>query len=310
MKYSAFIFSTLFFVLATYYGNAQGCSDAGFCTAGSLGGYHDGDENAKEYRNRVSFVPAYEIGEKRIPLFIPQVKGNFGIDESNSVEITVPYVVASGDLGTNQGIGDIIATLTHRFLKKNDWEIYATAGTRIASGNANDEIDGKDLPMPYQTSLGTYDLILGGQFKYKTWLLSMGTQVPLVQANDNEYNPLEWPEEDAYFESRELERKADVMLRVEKVFTYKRGYIKAGLLPIYHIQNDTYLKQNLLGEFERVEADNSQGLTLNAILTAEYSIADQWVLTLAGGAPMIVRENRPDGLTRSLVIRPGISFRF
>ncbi len=309
MKYIVLIAATLSFLSISQISNAQGCSDAGFCTAGSLGGYHDGEES-KDYKNRISFIPAYEIGEKRIPLFIPQLKGNFSIDGSNSIEITVPYVVASGELGTNHGIGDIIATFTHRFYKKDDWEIYGTAGTRIASGNANDEIDGKDLPMPYQTSLGTYDLILGGQFKYKTWLLSMGAQVPLVQANDNEYNPLEWPEEDAYFLSQELERKADVMLRIEKVFKFNRGYAKAGLLPIYHIQNDTYLVPNISGELERVDAEDSQGLTLNAIVSAEYAVSDQWVLTFAGGAPMIVRDNRPDGLTRSLVLRPGVAFRF
>jgi len=287
---------------------AQGCSDAGFCSAGSLGGYHDEKE---EYNNRITFIPAYEIGEKRLPLFIPQVKGSFSIDDANQVEITVPYVIASGSLGTNHGLGDFIASFTHRFLKKDDWEIYATGGARIASGNANDEIDGKALPMPYQTSLGTYDLILGGQFKYKTWLLSVGAQIPVVQANDNEYIPELWPEEDAFFLSYELERKADVMLRVEKAFPFKRGYAKVGILPIYHIQNDTYLVPDAnTGSLVRVDAEDSQGLTLNFTFSAEYAVADHWVVSFAAGAPSIVRDNRPDGLTRSLVLRPGIAYQF
>ncbi len=288
---------------------SQGCSDAGFCSAGGLNG-NGINHSENDKRNEVKLTLAYEVGEQGTQFFIPQVEGLFMLDENNVVQLKIPYQIASGNLGTNQGLGDFIASFAHRFYSKNQWRFSATFGVRIASGNSNNQIDGNDLPMPYQTSLGTYDGIFGMSLQYKTWFLSGGVQVPLSQQNDNVYNPADWPGESAYYLSRKLERRADVMLRLEKAFQFDNGYVKLGVLPIYHIANDSYLQPDMQGNFIRVDAENSQGLTLNLTAAARYEIKEHWAVEFSGGIPVIVRENRPDGLTRSLVVRPSLVYRF
>jgi hypothetical protein len=288
---------------------SQGCSDAGFCSAGGLNG-NGINHGENDMRNEVKLTLAYEVGEQGTQFFIPQAEGLFMLDEDNVVQIKIPYQIASGNLGTNQGLGDFIASFAHRFYSKNNWKMSATFGVRIASGNANNQLDDKSLPMPYQTSLGTYDGIFGMSLQYKTWLLSGGVQIPLSQQNDNAYNPLDFPNESAYYLSRELERKADVMLRLEKAFAFDAGYVKLGVLPIYHVANDTYLQQDSLGIASRVEAVGSQGVTINLIAAGRYEIKEHWAVEFAGGIPVMVRDNRPDGLTRSLVLRPSVVYRF
>jgi hypothetical protein len=45
-------------------------------------------------------------------------------------------------------------------------------------------------------------------------------------------------------------------------------------------------------------------------LDAAYRLTDKWTLELAYGSPLITREVRPDGLTRSLVLNMGATWRF
>jgi hypothetical protein len=61
---------------------------------------------------------------------------------------------------------------------------------------------------------------------------------------------------------------------------------------------------------EVVEVDGSEGLTLNATVDARYRINERWAIELAYGSPLIVREERPDGLTRSMVLNVGLRYAF
>ena len=61
---------------------------------------------------------------------------------------------------------------------------------------------------------------------------------------------------------------------------------------------------------QRVKIDGSEGLTLNLTLDAGYRLNDRWTAELAYGSPLIVREERPDGLTRSMVLNAGLRYAF
>ncbi len=74
--------------------------------------------------------------------------------------------------------------------------------------------------------------------------------------------------------------------------------VTPGLLPIYHLTNDKYT--NALAN--EVEIEGSQGLTLNGNLFVDYEINSGNAVQLSAGAPFIVRDTRPDGLTRSYVL--------
>ena len=234
------------------------------------------------------------------------------MDANNQIQLKIPYVIANGNLGSNYGVGDFQMSFSHRFYNEDNISFSASVGTRIASGNADDNIDNNDLPMPYQTSLGTYDFIAGANFKYKTWLIAVGAQIPAIQKNYNQYSPNDWPDENAYFTSTKLVRKSDVMLRVEKAFDFDKLVAKIGILPIYHIANDEieiYSDSTML-ETEFIEIENSEGLTLNITASGSYKFNEHWVADVQLGFPIVTREVRPDGLTRSFVIRPGIAYRF
>jgi hypothetical protein len=49
---------------------------------------------------------------------------------------------------------------------------------------------------------------------------------------------------------------------------------------------------------------------LNATGFIELTLNQHWSLGLMGGVPLVVRDVRPDGLTRSFVIAPQLSYQF
>ena len=91
--------------------------------------------------------------------------------------------------------------------------------------------------------------------------------------------------------------------------------MQPGVLAIYHVGKDEILEQAVdpIGNLripDHVTVSGSQGLTLNMTLDAQYKLNDHWSLLLAYGSPVITREVRPDGLTRSLVINLALLHHF
>ncbi|MCB0782962.1 MAG: hypothetical protein KDC02_01800, partial [Flavobacteriales bacterium] len=82
--------------------------------------------------------------------------------------------------------------------------------------------------------------------------------------------------------------------------------IQPGLLAIYHLDQDTRLDS----AGSRMSVEGSDGLTLNLTIDARYRLNDAWTLELAYGSPMVVRDERPDGLTRSMVLNLALAYRF
>lgn len=279
---------------------AQGCSDAGFCTAGAL--QH---EPAMDSSSQSSLGLSFTIGsgEQGTTILTPQAEWKQRLNASWSLELKLPYYLATGSLGTQSGIGDPIATVSKSWSLKQSWKVFAIVGTRISltDAGASDE-RGRPLPMPYQHGLGTTDLIAGLAAQYKSWLaVSAGYQQPLFQYNDNGYLaqalPLEGAEYNAYFDSRKLERRGDVLFRAEGTYMRKRWSLTGGPLLIYHLGNDRVT--GLSGQEKSLQG--SEGITLNAAAKLAYMARkSRW--ELAGGAPFVVRSVRPDGLTRHWVL--------
>ena len=79
--------------------------------------------------------------------------------------------------------------------------------------------------------------------------------------------------------------------------------LKPNALFIYHLGNDSYVNQ--FGN--RVEIANSDGLTINGNIIANYKIGDNSSIETSLATPFVVREVRPDGLTRAFTV--GLSFK-
>lgn len=296
---------TLLFLFSVEYTKAQGCSDAGICTAGALHSEADGET----YKNSIQLYAIYGIGDGATSIFTPQVDVNIGIANKGSLQLRLPYVFTSGNLGSTNGLGDIIANYTHKLYTKDSFELRGTIGGRFATNTANLANDtGRALPMPYQTSLGTNDLLLGISATYKKWNFAVGFQLPLSQNNQNGFIPSGLNSNDSdYFTSNKLNRSADIVLRAERKFSYKKFQWAIGVLPIYHIANDKVINPFI----ERiVEVPNSAGLTFNFVMSGKYPLRDNLSLNASLGFPLLVRENRPDGLTRAFVLSPSIQWFF
>jgi hypothetical protein len=98
-----------------------------------------------------------------------------------------------------------------------------------------------------------------------------------------------------------------VLLRVSyPVQLTKNLQLTPGFLPIYHLMNDSFVDDASM----RQELNGSQGLTLNTTLYLDYLVNENHSFQINMGSPLLVRQSRPDGLTRSFVATLEYRFRF
>jgi hypothetical protein len=283
----------------------------------------DSTSTAEEARHYARMTFGYGIGERSTTVLqvVPEV--GIGITDRWGVQLRVPYVSIEGGLGSNSGAGDPMLTTSYAFIKEDHKGLDAMIGVKMNSGNANDIWKGdptaqttRTLPMPYQTSLGTTDLLLGVNYRHDRWSGALALQLPVKQANENTFTHAAWGQDPAalgYFESAALERAADAVARVQYRIPWRRFAVQPGLLAIQHLDTDTRLETAPTMDMmmpQRVEAQGSDGLTLNLTLDAGYHLNDRWTIELAYGSPLLVREERPDGLTRSMVLNTGLRYAF
>jgi hypothetical protein len=308
-------------MLFTYRAHAQGCSDAGVCTAGPIGDITtvlDSTHAASEPPHAARMTFSYAVGERGVVILqaVPQLDLRLG--ERWSVQMKVPYISATGDLGSNSGIGDPVVSGSCRLRSTSRSRVDGTLGLRLPVNDANSLEDGRSLPMPYQTSLGTTDLLAGLYYRNGRWQAALAYQHVLHQGNENEFTHAVWMDDMlalGYFESRQLRRADDAVVRLQYKLPIRRLALQPGLLAIYHVDKDRRLETPIdpagmprIPEFATVAG--SEGLTLNITLDAQYKLNDHWSMLLAYGSPVITREVRPDGLTRFMVMNLSLVHRF
>ncbi|MFB6306618.1 MAG: hypothetical protein ABEH43_06470 [Flavobacteriales bacterium] len=218
-----------------------------------------------------------------------------------------PFRYITVDLGTNSGIGDLSINVSYFFEQKNSkWMI--TGGAKIPTGNANDKEGGKPLPMPYQTTLGTFDLLAGIGFWKGAWQFSLGYQKVLGN-NENGFLHSSWGgNEDAegYFESKVLGRGDDIIARVEKSWKKESYTIHFGVVGMWRLHKDDYVNE----EGIRRDYKDSNTPTININFTYLRSLSENWQFRFNWGNPVVWRPERPDGLTRPFVLTLGLGYKF
>lgn len=295
----------LFFVLFCFSGQlaAQGCSDAGICTAPAQPGTEGATDSLRQHL--VKLTGSWGIGEQGVSVFQVVPEAELSIAKNWRALFKVPFCYTAGNLGKASGTGDITAGFAWiRKINANAALRFSLLG-KLATGKTNRLSDALlPLPMPYQPGLGTHDLVGAVSFHYKSWLFSGAYQQVITNNNSNAFLHSSWnssPEALLYFESAALRRGNDAMLRAEKTFTWNTFRFSPGMLAIYRLQQDDVNGGAVVG---------SDGLTLNVTATGSYRMKNQSVLTLVAGKPVIVREMRPDGLTRALVLNLTFTYPF
>jgi hypothetical protein len=284
--------------------HAQGCSDAGFCTLPAL---QQKGEPSEVRKNHIEAGFFFGIGESETRVMTSQVDYGRQWSDRFSSEVRLTHQARQLNSTKNSGLGDLFLSGQYRFAEKG----RAILGLKIPLADGNDSHRRwGPLPMDLQTSLGTWDLIAG--VSYTLWRLDLflAWQQPLTHNKNTYISPCEYdPSKQAFVDyafpsTNQFHRAGDLMMRLTlPLQTGQRWVLTPGILPIYHLANDSYV--NLEGI--RRDIEGSRGWTVNLTFFAEYRLSERGQLLFQLGAPVAVREARPDGLTRFFA--SGLSYR-
>jgi hypothetical protein len=295
----------------------QGCSDAGVCTLHSIKNNAEAHESKEGKKNDLTIGFGYGKGERSINNYTGYIEYTRSLSKRTSVTGKLSYGAISGELANTSGLGDLFLSVNHAFdlpagkagVKKK-WQKSFVVGVKLPFDGSDIAKNGIQLPMPYQTSLGTIDLVLALNYSRKAWGATLALQQPLKARNENKFLPGDYPSTPVtlkYWPTNEFERKGDLVGRVSyNIKTSNRFSIRPSLLGIYHLANDTYIDNAK----NRIPIYNSKGLTLNGVVFLDYKLKKGNGFELSFGTPFIVRDQRPDGLTRKFVASLEYQFSF
>jgi hypothetical protein len=255
-------------------------------------------------------------------IYVATVDMNFSLNRKTSLQIKIPYQHVEGRLANTSSLSDLSLCVTRNVYSSDKFDLNWSVGGKIPSNNSDFFTpDGNALPMYYQTSLGTWDVISGISLINRKWLIATGIQIPLNQNNNqfdwhrwDQNNPNPDPDELAYVmkypNTTYLKRGIDVMLRVERNFRLSRFNFSVGLLPIYRVTADVVT--NFKGERTSydLKGNEAKGLAMSWITTAGYSFNVRSGIKLLVGHKITQRAYSPDGLTRELVTSFTYIYRF
>jgi hypothetical protein len=281
----------------------QGCSDAGFCTISSI--KPSSDDSTETMNNQMKVGIFLGNADHGISAYGNYFEYNRLINDKLGFGVKLTTIGQTGNDISVFGVSDLFLNAKYAVNK----QFKLILGAKIPFSLANKSLNNLPLPMDYQPSLGTFDLIFGMGHKIGGFQLVAAIQQPLTQ-NDNQFFSSSYPiysELRKFQSTNKFKRSGDVLLRISYPITLKDKFkFTPSLLPIYHLSEDKYTDEL---NIER-EIAGSQGLTLNANLYLDYEINETSVLQLNVGFPFIVRESRPDGLTRSSIATLEYKIRF
>ncbi|MFV8332985.1 hypothetical protein [Flavobacterium sp. GSP14] len=233
---------------------AQGCSDAGICSIGN--GFQTTD---KELKNGIEIGSIFGAGEADITYISPYISYIRTINERLSLSSKITYSVASGSFGQRGAFGDAYLIGNYNWKPKTNTQWSSLLGFKIPFTSSNLKINEFSLPLDYQSSLGTFDLIAGLNFNYKKWDFNTAVQIPVFNNNKNSYFK-EFSGTDDFPSTNLFERKSDALFRTTYTFqtSNKKFTFKPNVLFIYHLGEDRF--QNTFGQRETIK--NSDGLTI------------------------------------------------
>lgn len=273
----------------------QGCSDAGFCTINSF--KPATADSAAFFNNQFKLGAFLGQADYNITAYGTFLEYHANLNKQFGLDLKLTSLAQTGNDLAVAGLADMFVNLNYKTSEK----LTLTLGTKIPFSRANRTYNGLPLPMDYQASLGTFDLIFGVGYKIRRLQLVAAIQQPLTQ-NENEFFGKNYPIQSilrTFQSTNRFERSGDILLRVSYPLKIApKLTLTPGILPIYHLANDKFTDESNV----RKEILGSKGLTLNGNAYLDYAINRKNMIQLNLGVPFVVRDARPDGLTRSLVL--------
>lgn len=280
-------------IFITLIANAQGCSDAGICSIG-----HGFQQVEKTLKNNLEIATIFGTGEADVTYWSPFVSYTRKINEKFSLSTKVTFSLANGNFGSRGTFGDAFLIGNYTFEEKNNKQWSLLAGGKFPFTSSNKKINGYSLPLDYQASLGTFDLFLGTNLNYNNWDFNAVFQIPVFNNNKNSYFK-EFSGTTDFPSTNLFQRKSDALVRATYSIKTKneKFTIKPNVLFIYHLGQDSF--ETIFGKRENIVG--SDGLTINGNLISAYNFNKKNSLELSLATPFLVRDIRPDGLTRKFV---------
>jgi len=291
------LFLLLVFSLFLNTSFAQGCSDAGACSIESLN--FDNPENSLQNHLSLNIEQSFGLGEKFV--FISQTTAGiqYKLTKLNMLELRVPFIYTNGNLGNSSGVGDLLMSVNQRIINNSKQVLSTIIAGRIKTNDSNKNFNNNPLPMAYQTSLGTYDIIFGAYYRYVLWDFYLAYQHSFGRNSNAYLNPVnEKNDSKLYYESNKLKRGGDLYFRVRHFFNLKNeNQIILNSLFIYRTQQDEIIKNGT-----NVKLAGSEGLTVNLAVAYSSKLNNNRKLEYTLAFPIIDKDYRSDGLTRNVVI--------
>lgn len=292
---------------------AQGCSDSGFCTMGTL--KPDQPFSRKVLIRLNSVELTQHIGTTKYGDLIHStfVDANVGIGSKTNLHVRLPaYTIIEGNMPTTRGWGDLFFNVSRSILSTDQYQLYLSVGAKIYTSQPDKKSeDGLPMPLYQQTTYGSNDLNGGFTFINRQWMVAVGYQRALNQIR-NEFTTQKWIGHSlydvvkVYDRSSGLQRGDDLMFRVERNFRLSRFNFYVGSLNLLRVTSDKTVNED--GILANVA--NSQGLASNLIVGGGYQFNSQMGIRLLTSFRLKERDANPDGLSRDFIAQLAYVVRF
>jgi len=291
--YRFFCISIILFLLISH-SNGQGCSDAGFCTINSL--KPNTKESISVLKNQIKTGAFFGRADNSISVFGNYVEYNRQLTKLLELDAKITSLAQNGNGISVYGLSDFFINANYNASES----VKFTFGAKLPLSKANQTFENLPLPMDYQSSLGTLDLIFGIGYEIKKVQIVAAIQQPLTQ-NENQFIASNYPANSklsAFQSTNKFQRSGDVLVRLSyPVKIQSKLTVTPSILPIYHLANDQYTDESNM----KKEIKGSHGMTVNGNLYLDYSLNNKHKIQFNLAMPFVVRTARPDGLTRSII---------
>jgi len=228
-------FATVFTLFIVHIANGQGCSDAGFCTLNSFKPQEISDA-AGPMQNQIKAGISFGGADNSISILSNHLEYSRQFGGKLSADLKLTSLSQSGNGISRFNLSDVYLTANYAASEM----VRFTAGVKIPLNSANTEHDDIPLPMDYQSSLGTFDLLLGFGFAIQKLQLAVALQQPLTQ-NENVFIAANSPAEvlQEFQSTNKFQRSGDVLLRLSYPLALgEKLTLTPSVLPIFHLAND------------------------------------------------------------------------
>jgi hypothetical protein len=303
MKKLSKLFIFLLSMNTSYQIKAQGCSDAGFCTLNSFKPattavtFDSILAQPITYFNQIKVGASVGKADMNITAIGFYIEYNRLFNDKLSADVKVTGLSQNGQNISATGISDAYLNLNYRPISN----LGFTGGLKLPFTQGNYKINAISLPMDYQSSLGTFDILFGISYMVKRFQLVAALQQPITQNKNSYLSEIHLPGSiyGGFTTTNKFKRAGDVLLRASYPIKIGEKFtISPSILGIYHLTQDKFTDMNGV---ER-SITGSEGFTLNGVVFIDYALNERSALQLNAGMPFIIRKVRPDGLTRAFVL--------